>query len=188
MLLPSENTALIKRPGMEKLFAAGVLPDELTKIALDQVKKAESGGMPQDHKKPGASDAKVDAEVLEKFLETEDAIKDIFMAFDRVTEMCVIQPEVRWHMRRAVDAQGNWRETESGKPMWEEIPQSERYPEGMDPNDAPFLYTDEVDQEDKTFIFNYVVGGTRDIEKFREEYSHDVATLRTGEDVDVQAE
>ena len=37
--------------------------------------------------------------------------------------------------------------------------------ESRDPN---ILYIDEVDQEDKTFIFQYAVGGTRDIDKFRE--------------------
>lgn len=34
--------------------------------------------------------------------------------------------------------------------------------------DPEILYVDEVDYEDKMFIFQYAVGGTRDVDKFRE--------------------
>lgn len=37
--------------------------------------------------------------------------------------------------------------------------------------DPEALYVDDVDPEDKSFIFNFVVGGTRDIETFRKEHS-----------------
>lgn len=44
----------------------------------------------------------------------------------------------------------------------------------MTPNDstkreANVVYTDLIDQEDKVFLFNFTLGGTRDLERFREE-------------------
>lgn len=175
--LPSGNVALVKRPGMEKLFSAGVLPDELTKIALESIDKANSGGKPQDHKSKGPDD--IDPEMMKKFMEGENAVQDIFDSFDRITEMCVIEPPVKWHMRKVL-IDGLHATDDKGKPRYEEIPLSDR--------DEDTLYTDDIDMEDKTFIFNFVVGGTRDIERFREEYGDAVATVQPREDVAVSAE
>jgi hypothetical protein len=176
--LPSGNVAAIKRPGMEALFAAGVLPDELTKIALDQMKQVESG--PQDHKKKGKPEApgSIDPKVMEKFLEKEGAISDIFEAFDRVTAMCVVKPRCEFHKRRLVDDEGH-QVYEGERQVWEEIPAEDR--------DEEVVYTDDVDMDDKTFIFNYVVGGTRDLESFREEYGDALATVQPREDVGVSS-
>lgn len=173
--LPSGNVALIKRPGMESLFAAGVLPDELTKIALEEIRRAETG-QPQDHKKKKTQEG-LDPEVMQKFLSNESAISDIFDAFDRVTEMCVIEPPVKYHKRRKVDGAGQQITDEKDRPLWETIPNEER--------DEDVVYTDDVDMNDKTFIFNFVVGGTRDIASFRMQFGDDVATLQSGEDVEV---
>lgn len=174
--LPSGNTCLIKRPGMEKLFSAGVLPDELTKIALENVESANSGGKPQDHK--SAADA-IDPEIMKKFMESENAIVDIFSAFDKVTAMCVVEPRVLWHMRDKVDDQGRRMSGEGGRPLYEEIPFGER--------DEDVLYTDDIDQDDKVFIFNFVVGGTRDLERFRAEYGDALATVQSGENMEMSS-
>ena len=40
------------------------------------------------------------------------------------------------------------------------------------------LYTDMVDTEDKTFIFQLAVGGTRDLARFRAEQAAQLATLQ----------
>lgn len=162
--LPSGNVCLIKRPGMEKLLSLGILPDSLTPIAMEAVKRAEKG--PQDHKK---KDENIDPELMEKFLEEEGAMEAIFTSFDRVTAMCVMEPPVTWHMRETgeVDAKG--------KPKYEDIPLSER--------DDEMLYTDDVDLDDKTFIFQYVVGGTSDLEQFRKEQSDGMADVQSRKDV-----
>lgn len=175
--LPSGNVALIKRPGMEELFAAGVLPDELTKIALDKVGEAQ--GRPQDFKKKKAAQ-NLDTEMLQKFMQGENAVADIFQSFDRITEMCVVQPEVRWHMRRIVDEDGHPVMDKNEKFTYEKIPYAERADD--------VLYTDDVDMEDKTFIFNFVVGGTRDIATFRQEYGDALADVQSGEDVELPSE
>jgi hypothetical protein len=49
--------------------------------------------------------------------------------------------------------------------------------EEEDPRDDELLYTDEVDEEDKMFIFQWVVGGTRDVEQFRSELTSELADL-----------
>jgi hypothetical protein len=48
--------------------------------------------------------------------------------------------------------------------------------EESDRNDE-LLYVDEFDPEDKMFIFQWAVGGTADVERFREEARADMATL-----------
>lgn len=50
-------------------------------------------------------------------------------------------------------------------------------PIGDDRRDENVLYVDEVDFEDKMFIFNVAVGGTSDLEKFREGLESNVGAL-----------
>jgi hypothetical protein len=56
------------------------------------------------------------------------------------------------------------------------------------PNDATLrqpgvVYTDMIDITDKMFIFNYVVGGTRDLETFRREFDQSVGGVESSESV-----
>jgi hypothetical protein len=44
-------------------------------------------------------------------------------------------------------------------------------PEDEDDRDDDLVYIDEVDDEDKMFIFQWVTGGTSDVERFRQESS-----------------
>lgn len=176
--LPSGNTCLVQIPGMEEIFSAGVLPDELTKMALEQVAKAERPGAPSDHKKKQAKASQaIDPELMKKFLQGENAIQDIFSSFDKITEMVVVQPPVRYHMRKMRNDDGAWEEDEKGNVVWERIPHGDRDPE--------YLYTDKVSMEDKSYIFNVAVGGSRDLQQFREEFGDAVATVQPGEDVGV---
>jgi hypothetical protein len=70
---------------------------------------------------------------------------------DRVLCAVVVDPAVTFHKRQV----------EGNEDEWEDIPEEDR--------DENLLYSDEVDLEDKMFIFQYAVGGTRDLERFREE-------------------
>jgi DNA helicase TIP49 (TBP-interacting protein) len=60
-------------------------------------------------------------------------------------------------------------------------------PEGVEKDDN-LLYVDEVEDEDKMFIFQVVTGGTTDLEAFREQASSTMASLRGREDVELPAE
>jgi hypothetical protein len=50
-------------------------------------------------------------------------------------------------------------------------------PESDEDRDDDLLYVDEVDDEDKMFIFQWATGGTSDVETFRQEARADMATL-----------
>jgi hypothetical protein len=54
--------------------------------------------------------------------------------------------------------------------------------------DDELLYVDEIDDEDKMFIFQVVTGGTTDIAEFRRETSAAMATVRGREDVALPSE
>lgn len=62
-------------------------------------------------------------------------------------------------------------------------PEVHPLPEGDEPRDPELLYVDEIDEEDKSFIFQVVTGGTTDLESFRGEHEASVATLRGREDL-----
>lgn len=63
------------------------------------------------------------------------------------------------------------------EPVLRQVP-----PEG-ELRDDDVLYVDEVDLDDKMFLFNWAVGGTADAERFREESNVAVEHLRSGSDV-----
>ena len=90
-----------------------------------------------------------------KGLKTEDldlkdpqTLLEMLDAMDRLLVEVVVEPKVAYH-KELVDEE------------WVEIPEGER--------DAETIYTDEVDEEDEMFVFQYAVGGTRDLERFRSE-------------------
>ncbi len=153
--LPSGEVCKVKRVGLEKLLAANVIPDSLTPMAEAAVQR----GQGKAAKKTSDQDLTAMARDPQKMIEALDA-------FDRITEMVVLEPPVVWH-KRPVEGIENVK--------YEEIPESER--------DEDVLYTDEVDAMDKMFIFNFVVGGTRDLEKFRTEFGQSLAGVQPVADV-----
>jgi hypothetical protein len=48
-------------------------------------------------------------------------------------------------------------------------PEVTRVPAEGDERDSDTLYVDEIDTEDKMFLFSFAVGGTRDVASFREQ-------------------
>lgn len=59
--------------------------------------------------------------------------------------------------------------------------------EGVE-RDEELLYVDEIEEEDKMFLFQVVTGGTTDLESFRAETGAAMASLRGREDVELPAE
>lgn len=60
-------------------------------------------------------------------------------------------------------------------------------PENASDRSDDVLYVDEMDDEDKLFIFQWVTGGTSDLERFRSELAGDMAALSPGNDLEEQA-
>ncbi len=194
--LPSGNVCLVKRPGMEKLLQAGIMPDSLTPIAMKQLQRAESGGRPVKE-----DDEDLDQELMSKIMEDPAEMAEIFYSFDRVTAMCVVEPKVLLHIRERRDENGRVLTNAKGKVEWEDIPDEARLSDEHDetladgtPNPLyaadPPLYTDEVDSEDKQVIFEYVVGGGNGqaLGDFREPSGAAVADAQPREDVSLPAE
>lgn len=140
LTLPSGEVCLVKRPGLPQLLADNVLPDVLMPIAMKAISSGQSG----DTMSKEQSQAMI-GEMVEK----EDGIASLFDATDRITAHCVVQPRCLYHRR----------EVSPGK--WETIPDEDR--------EEDCIYTDWVEEQDKMFIFNFVVGGTRDLMRFREQ-------------------
>ena len=96
---------------------------------------------------------------------------DMFDVFDRVAAKVVLEPEFAYHRQQVLD--------EDGEPVipeeWESIPEEDR--------DEDIVYTDEVDLDDKSFLFQFSVGGTQDLERFRSETRTAVGELESGESV-----
>lgn len=76
---------------------------------------------------------------LESMQTDPEKLKSVLTLFDNILVYCVVEPAVL-----PVPTEGVTR-------------------------DEDLLYVDEVDMEDKMFIFQYAVGGTKDLEKFRAE-------------------
>ena len=53
--------------------------------------------------------------------------------------------------------------------------------------DETKIYADMVDLQDKMFLLNYAVGGTRDLERFRGELEESLGSLDFGKDVEQEA-
>lgn len=61
-------------------------------------------------------------------------------------------------------------------------------PENYDDRDDDVLYVDDIDMDDKMFIFQFAVGGTRDLESFRREQESTMAVVSDGGEVRGEAE
>lgn len=80
-----------------------------------------------------------------ELMDDTQKLEDLFRMIDDVTVYCVIEPKVA--------------------PV----------PEEGGERDDKVLYVDEVDLDDKFFIFSYAVGGTANLERFRQEQAVAVA-------------
>lgn len=146
LVVPSGQTCLVRRPGLEGLIKAGVLRnvDSLSAIVGEKhIKKAKKG-----------SDQKVN---VDSVMKDPKALEEILHTVDKVVCHCVVKPEVF-----------------------------------MAPNDVTLrkrgvVYTDMVDINDKMHIFNFVVGGTRDLESFRSGLDDALGGVETGEGVPDEA-
>lgn len=168
--LPSGNLAFIRRPGMEKFLSAGYIPDSLAAEIRAQINgKTPKPVIPQgtDDKGPDMGD-----------------VEDMLMAMDRCVAFCVVSPEVAWHKRSVMTRGDDNIERpaldDNGREVVEDIPEDDR--------DEDLLYTDELDQDDKNFIFQYAVGGSPDLARFREATALAVASVEAGGKLGLQAE
>jgi hypothetical protein len=145
--LPSGNTARIKQIPMPDLLAGGIFPDTLQGYVQKALK--EESAKPQDHKgkKGKKQDEVIGKAEMAEMMKDPQKIADMFSVFDKVTVMAVVEPKV--------------------------LPT----PEDEADRDPEKLYVDEVDTNDKAFIFQFCVGGSKDQERFRTESASVMGSL-----------
>jgi len=143
--LPSGLVVKVKNPGGLKAFLkGGMIPNEL----MGTVQKALSKG-----KTPKASDIMKDGKI------DDDTLIAMTRMMDSVAVMTIVEPQIFPTLTQAdVDA---WNADKSPEhPLYaneiDDIRQDDR------------LYADELPDDDKQFLFQWVSGGTRDLEIFRQ--------------------
>src|SRR6185369_5757217 len=167
--MPSGQMAQVKLPGVTGLVKAGILDslDSLTGLVksehIDRVQK----GAPTTRE--------ITPEDLQELAGNTDQLVKVLDLMDRVVEYAVVQPPVLRPVQR--DEVGKpilmWRGklNDDSSQLMEEIdlPDEERDPEQV--------YTDMIDAMDKVFTFQFVVGGVRDLETFREEFGETLGSM-----------
>lgn len=150
--LPSGNVCRVKRVDMPTLLASGAFPDSLMSIVSEKVDTAT-----------GKSDKPKKLKKSEVEAVTQDPKKmvELFQSIDRLIPIVVAQPAVQNHNLIEKDAAG---EQKVVRPLNEEERQAL-----LDEYEGDLLFTDEVELEDKMFIFQFVIGGRRELETFRAE-------------------
>lgn len=156
--LPSGLYVRMTRPGMQEFVKAGFLPSML-QPTIDAAIKRGQGLKPTEQK--ALLEKARDPAMMDQMLRT----------YALICERVWQEPKILSEYREVVHA--------NQSSTWETIPASERDPDA--------LYTDEVDFNDKAFTFNFAVGGTRDLQRFRQEFASGVESLHGSEDVAVQA-
>lgn len=156
--VPSGELVQVRRPGMQGLIKAGVLHsmDALTGIVQSEtIPKAE--GKPE-----------VDAQALMK---DPDKLALVLDQVDKILLYCVVQPKLVEPFRLDEDDKDGFARDDAGNRI--DLPLEEREPD--------IIYTDYVDIDDKMFIMNFALGGSRDLEAFREESKKALGGIPAGE-------
>jgi hypothetical protein len=156
--VPSGQRALVRRPGVHGLVAAGILDhvDSLTALVGEKhIKRVE--GKPQVDVKALSQDGKRLAEsldVIDKIV-CHVVLKPIITP----TPNCkVCNKNLEWH-------------------AWADAKEVDHSPDIE--FEKGLIYASQVDLEDKMFLLNFAVGGTRSLESFRGESDELVASLAT---------
>lgn len=165
LTLPSGQTCNAKRLGLEGMIVAGLLgeADSLSSfIGKEHVVRF------RDSKKGGQVTEEINANSM---MRDPKALQRVMLMVDLAIPHIVVEPAVQAHVKVIEEATGH------------ELPKTE-----LVKRQAGVIYTDQISLDDKMFLFNYAVGGTRDLERFREESRATVASVANGEGVPVQAQ
>lgn len=167
--MPSGQLAQVRRPGVSGLVRAGLLDSLDTLMSLVKTEHI-------DRVKTGEPTTKeITTEDIKELSKDSGRLLQALDLMDRVTEYAVVQPVVLRPVQR----------DESGKPLliWKgkleedgsQVMEELELPDGE--RDASQVYTDMVDPTDKVYLFQFVVGGVRDLEQFRKEFSETLGTM-----------
>jgi hypothetical protein len=169
--MPSGQLAQVRRPGVSGLIKAGLLDSLDTLTALvktEHMDRVKTG-------KPTTPD--ITSEDISALTKDKDRLLAALDLMDKVVEYVVVQPEVLRPIERdefgvpVLLWKGKLNEDSSEK--MEEIPLADK------DRVAGQVYTDMVDPTDKVYIFQFVVGGVRDLEQFRQEFGETLGSMES---------
>lgn len=161
LALPSENVARVRQISPDAFLTSGTIPDPLMAIVRQAI-NSKKGLPPQ---------------TLKRISEDPELLASTLQMFDQVLVYCVVEPNIQ--MPPACSECGEY----FNKPHHKDqrADGHHAYKEGVrDPN---VLYADQIDMDDKMFIFNWVLGGTKNLEKFRDEQERTLGSLSDRKDV-----
>lgn len=164
LALPSENVALVRRLQPEAFLTSGMIPDALSDMVSKAV-RSKKGLPPQATK---------------EIMEDPKKLRAAMQMMDEITCYVVVEPSCSMPPRCAVLMSGTrlcneYFDTDDKR--HEDINHPDHHAFKEDKREADVLYVDEVSAEDKNFIFQFAMGGTADVERFRDELSSGVAGL-----------
>lgn len=159
--VPSGNVALVRPVGIQAFLTQGIIPNSLREMAMEAITKKKAPEMKPENL-------------------TSEQLVEMVTLFDTVTVYCVVEPRVH---RIPVFTLTHY-EAATCDP--DEV--GKEIPIGHPCREADRLYVDEVDLDDKAFIFAIACGGTRDLESFRAQRASGLELLSGVSDVEDSTE
>lgn len=156
LTVPSGNVALVKLMGPDIFLKGGSIPNVLLPYVQESINSKK--GM-----KPGKA---------EEIMKDPEQIKAALDMLNFILTEAIVEPKVLPVPEPipVKDKDGN-------------IPERDPSLTYEDQRDPEALYADDVEMMDKVFIANFVMGGTKDLKSFREQYQAIVGPLAAFEDV-----
>lgn len=160
--LPSGNVALVRQLSPQAFISSGIIPDPLNAIITKAINSKR--GLPPKAMDDIAKDPK--------------QLASAFELFDRVLVYVVVEPRVM--MPPTCSICGQYANTDQHQPDHPDLG-DHLYVEG--PRDPNILYADQVELQDKIFIFQWCLGGAKQLEQFRDQLASSMASVSNEQDV-----
>jgi len=157
--LPSGATVRVHNPGgMQAFMDSKAIPNSLMPI----IQKALKSGQPMTAAEVVSEDGNLDPALLE----------DMMKLMDGIILKTVVEPRVHKALTEADLEKWNADPAHAD----DQLDDIEELRSALDEID-PKLYVDEFPLDDKQFIFQWVAGGTRDLEEFLQEQRENVGAV-----------
>lgn len=158
LTVPSGQKCQVRKTSLEVLIELNILQDmdTLSKVVNDKHITRVKGKSASGAKKSGNNEP-VDFDIQKLMTEDPKAFMRMIQMVNRVVEYIVTQPRVVWPVQR--DETGEPVKNKDGDPI--ELSSEDRV-DGT-------IYTDMIDLNDRFALFSYMIGGSKQLEQFREQ-------------------
>jgi len=160
--LPSGLNVKAKRTSVRAFITEGNIPNALLPIVEEALSKGQGADIA---KIVGGKDGQVDLSMIE----------DMYDMVNQVVCAVLLEPKV--HMIPSEQDRLVWNQTHPGAEL----------DDVEDLRHDDLLYVDEMEDEDKMFLFQWASGGTDDVAKFREEAKQQLVAVEQGQGVEAAA-